>query len=77
MINDTYYKLQSEAGGGFNCFFAFILESIGLRSLHEENGEHYVTTLPNRQIDFIATLPALGEAGAIELRHVCTLSAAF
>ncbi len=46
------------------------MESIGLSSGDKKDAKDYIAHILNRQVDFIATLPPLGEGSAIELRYI-------
>lgn len=51
-------------------YFVIRLDSIGVCSQEEAHASEYAARLLNRQADFIAMLPALGEGNAAELRFV-------
>lgn len=53
-----------------SAYFAFRLDSISASSGNELQREKFIAQELQRQIDFIATLPALGEGNAIELRFL-------
>ncbi len=68
MRRQPYLHLLKQRGGRFDAFFALSLESIGVRDRDGASDQEYFARLLNRQVDFIATLPAIGDGNAIELR---------
>ena len=59
-----------------DAFFGLRLQSIGVLQRDQYGAQKdYVTQLLNRQVDFLAALPALGAGNAIELRFVAHPSA--
>ena len=61
--------IQSEQDGNVNVFFGMILESIGVCKAGEVADKSFPASFLNRQVDFLAALPALGDGNAIERTH--------
>lgn len=67
--DDPVYISINQESDRLTAYFALRLDSIGVSSAEEQHSEAYIGRLLDAQIDFIATLPGLGQGGAIELRH--------
>jgi len=66
----VYIATSPDGGrGGVAAFFAIRLESIGVCKSEEIYDRGHIARILNRQVDFIATLPGLGEGSAVELRY--------
>lgn len=63
-----YIHIMTNEANGVLAFFALNLETIGTCNSSDATSKEYVTKLLNRQVDFIATLPATGQENSIEIR---------
>ena len=74
MIDDPFIRVTRSDQAGTSAlacaYFAIRLDSIGVCKQEESHAPEYAARLLNRQTDFIAMLPALGEGNAAELRFV-------
>jgi hypothetical protein len=61
---------NSNTGSGYSACFGIMLSSISRRWADGGNENGYAARMLNCQVDFIATLPALGQGNAVELRLV-------
>ena len=61
---------HSDHSSRASAYFGLALASIGIRKADQVGDRRFVIGLLNRQVDFLAALPALGEGNAIELRFV-------
>lgn len=71
MHQQPYYDINCDEKSGIcKVFFALRLNAIVSSETHASNKPSELASTLNRQVDFIATLPSIGEGSAIELRLV-------